>query len=169
MAGVVRRIYVARKLDGHTFDARVPQDQFDRMMLSAARHPGYGASADAFSEAAWRDLRLECRGDGDVRVRRRAVTSAAHEGGLLTVEYKEAAAPMDAWPCQLEPHADRRVTRLLLRMHARAHLVFETAGDVRQAYIEVQSPDDADPDLRRVVANTAQVVLMAAPPLRAKK
>ena len=189
------------------YETDVPRAEFEAILDRAARHAGYTPRFSSHKAYASRDLVLEDADAGagaaqhgaagagaahqqpQQRVTRSRLL-AAHEvpgAPLLAAVYERTRAPFSAWPCGGPLHAVRHVSRLELRAHARAKLVFEASRDcggqgqgqgaavTRRVFLELALDPGpgagrglaADlPDLRRCVENTVQHVLMGMRPWR---
>lgn len=169
-----------RQLGADAYDTDVPRAEFHALLQRAARHQGYTARQRTHVAYVVRDLALvEEDGAGrHQRLERRRLLDASEVPGakVLAQTFERSAPPFAAFPCGARPHDMRRVTRLELRAHARARLVFEASRDrdrgalTRRVFLEV----DLDPrglaadmaDLRRTVENTVQHVFMGLRPWR---
>jgi len=169
------------------YDANVPKDVFDAMLERAARHKGYGASwvdlhafhsSNVTLEEYVGNSRLAC-------VTKRTLLRERPLAGCAFVERtytRMTNLPLSAFSCGTVCGVVK-VRRLQLRVHAKAHLVFEVAsvpaGEgsgggagvsdcIRRVRVEIANGDrHGDPDIQRTVENTVQVVLLGQCPKRA--
>lgn len=98
---------------------------------------------------------------------------------LLVRTYHRKIQPFSAFPCDAPVHSKRKIRRLKLKVHQDAHLVFDVMVSdpqggygiecmsnrvVRRVYLEIEKRDKSDPDLRRTIENTIQVVMLGMTP-----
>jgi len=167
------------------YDSNVPKEMFDAMLERAARHKGYCAS--------WVDLHVfhssNVTLEEYVNINRLACVTKrklVEERPLAGCPFVERAftqmtnLPLTAFSCGTLCGVVK-MRRLQLRVHARAHLVFEVAsvpaGDgagasvsdcIRRVRVEISDADrHGDADIQRTVENTVQVVLLGQSPKRA--
>lgn len=135
----------SQRLGEGVYDLDVGEQEFDRALARAAAR-GYTAEARQYKAYHVRDLAL-CLGAGQAEARvQRTRLLEAHElpgAPLLATLRITDVLPFSAFPCGQAPHEVRYVRALRLRVHPRAHLVFEAhrAPDaeavVRTVHLEV--------------------------------
>jgi hypothetical protein len=162
----------------------VPEDEFYRYLHRASRHKGYSARQHRLAVYHQGPLVLERHLDprpteqqgigqraATLRTWRHSLVSWDELPGapILACRYKRDEVPFSTFSCGQRPDSVCQVTRLRLRVHRRAELVFEVSVNekmdvVRTVHIEVDVPPEQDDELLRTVENTAHIVLLGARP-----
>lgn len=166
------------------YDVDVPPDVFQRMLKRAACHAGYSPRDVRLRTLHVRDLVLEEDDRSDARfdtrlVQERLLGTQELPGAPVLISWlHRARLPMSSFPCGQRPHDVRYVQGVSLRVHRRAHLVFEAHRGVdhppdaivHAVHLDIDLSGDTRAlakdmaDLSRTVENTVQIVLMGARP-----
>jgi hypothetical protein len=165
----------------------IPEQAYMAALTRAARHLGYNSRELQYKATHVRDLVLEeMSGMSGMNIQDplRLVQERVHAlhelpgAPVLVSLVQRTRLPFSMFPCGLPPHDVRYVRAISLRVHTRAHLVFQVhrgedhpAGTVvRSIHLDVDLSNERHalasemPDLLRTVENTVQIVLMGARP-----
>ena len=166
----------ARRLGDGVYDTNLSKPVFYGAMERAAKHAGYIARHRRFKAYYANDEVLELAKEG-AKVSRRRLKAVLDLPGapMFACLYERELTTFSTFCCGQRPHDVRYVSKVSLRAHQRAKLVFETYQNdvgniVRRIYVELdldpKGLSDDMPTLRRTVENTVHAVFLGIRPKR---
>jgi hypothetical protein len=149
----------------------IKKDEFYKLIERASKHRGYTARQTSVMRYHQGSTVLEKASTGQMRVIQRKLLSWAELPGapLLVTRYAHEDQPFSFYSCGGQCDAVTHSTRLALRVHRCAELVFEVTHDERTGAsrtvaMEIDLSFGVDADMLRTVQNTVHIVLLGAHP-----